>query len=87
MKIYTDSINCPYCNKKFIWKYIDDGFRPWMKGMHVTVTSHVIDKNIALCTHNIDRKTNLHYFNTRCTHCRRVVSFQCSDDIQKELSS
>ena len=87
MKTYIDTITCPYCNKKFTWKYIDDGHRPRMKRTHITVASHIIDKNISLCTHKIDNRTNLHYFNVRCIHCHEVVSFQCSEDIQKELSS
>ena len=87
MKIYTDSIKCSFCNKEFNWKYIDDGYRPWMKRPTVTVTSHIIDQNISLCTHKIDYRTNTHYFIARCTYCHAVVSFQCSEDIAKELSS
>lgn len=87
MKTYIDIFKCPYCQKNFTWKYIDDGHRPWMKGVHVTVTSHVIDKNIALCSLSRDYRTNLLYFNTQCTRCHAPVSFQCSEDIQKELSS
>lgn len=89
-KIYTGSIKCTHCNKEFQWKYIDDGFRPWMINKRktiTTVTSHVIDKNISLCTHKIDYKTNIHYFIAQCTHCRASVSFQCSEDIAQELSS
>lgn len=87
MKTYIGSIKCPFCNKDFNWKYIDDGYRSWMKGKIVTVTSHIEDKNISLCTLKIDSKTNQYYFNARCTHCHAVVSFQCSEDIKKELSS
>ena len=87
MKTYTDSIVCPHCGKEFIWKYIDDGHRPWMKGRHITITSHVIDKTISFCTHKVDYKTNSHYFIAQCTHCHEVVSFLCSEDISKELSS
>lgn len=87
MKTYTGSVKCLYCDKEFNWKYIDDGHRPWMKGRHVTITSHIIDKNISLCTHKIDYRTNNHYFIARCTHCHAVVSFPCSEDISKELTS
>ena len=90
MKVYTDSTKCTYCDKKFKWKYIDDGFRPWMlkkRERIITVTSHIEDKNISLCTHKIDSRTNIHYFIARCTHCHALVSFQCSEDITKELSS
>ena len=89
MKTYIGSIKCSFCNKEFKWKYIDDGFRPWMrkKGRVITVTSHIEDKNIALCSHRVDSKTNIHYFIGRCTHCHAVVSFPCSEDIAKELSS
>lgn len=89
MKDYTGSTQCSYCNKKFNWKYIDDGYRPWMKkrGCVVTITSHIEDKNVSLCGHTIDDKTNTHYFIARCTHCHAVVSFPCSEDISKELSS
>ena len=89
MKVYTGLIKCIHCNKEFNWKYIDDGFRPWMikRGNVISVTSHVEDKNISLCTHKIDYRTNTHYFIARCTHCRNLVSFQCSEDIARELSS
>ncbi|MBQ7914640.1 MAG: hypothetical protein IJ322_03885 [Clostridia bacterium] len=89
MKDYFGSVQCPYCNKKFNWKYTDDGYRPWMKkwGRIVTITSYVEDKNISLCRHIIDDKTNTHYFISQCTHCRAAVSFPCSEDIAKELSS
>ena len=89
MKNYTGSTQCQYCNKDFNWTYTDDGYRPWMlkSGRIVTVTSHIENKNIALCAHKIDYKTNTHYFIARCTHCHAVVSFQCSEDISKELSS
>lgn len=89
MNKYTGTIKCSFCNRKFNWIYIDDGYRPCMinKGRVVTVTSHIEDKNISLCTHKIDYKTNTHYFIGRCTHCHAEVSFQCSEDISKELSS
>ena len=89
MKDYTGSTKCSFCNKEFDWLYIDDGFRPWMrkKGRVLTITSHIEDKNISLCNHIIDNKTNAHYFIGRCTHCCAVVSFPCSEDIVQELSS
>lgn len=89
MNTYTGTIKCSSCNKEFKWKYEDDGFRPWMSKERriITVTSHIEDKNISLCNHIIDSETNNHYFIGRCTHCHAVVSFQCSEDITKELSS
>lgn len=89
MKNYTGSTQCSYCNKDFNWKYIDDGYRPWMtkRGRIVTITSHIEDRNVSLCRHIIEDKTNTHYFIAQCTHCHAVVSFPCSEDISKELSS
>ena len=90
MKVYTGTIKCTHCYKEFNWKYIDDGFRPWMlkkSKMITTVTSHIEDKNVSLCTHKIDYKTKTHYFIAQCTHCHVLVSFQCNEDIVKELLS
>ena len=83
MNTYTGKIKCTFCNKVFNWKYIDDGFRPWMrkKGRIITTTSHIEDKNISLCKHIIDSKTNIHYFIGQCTLCHAAVSFQCCEDI------
>lgn len=75
---------CPHCGKEFAWKYIDDGYRSNMTGLQVTVTSHVIDKSIALCSLIYD---GYPYLIGRCTHCHAVVEFQCNEDILKGLSS
>lgn len=87
MKVYIDTDRCPYCQKNFTWKYIDDGHRPWMKGRHTTIYSVIEDKTIALCTLIRDYKANKLYFRTRCTHCHALVSFQRNEDITKELNS
>lgn len=87
MKTYSDIMRCPHCKRNFTWKYIDDGHRFWMKRPHLTITSHIEDKSIALCTRKIDELTGVMYFNARCTHCREVVSFPCNEDMLKELTS
>ena len=86
-KEYTGSIRCTNCNKMFNWKYIDNGYRPWMKSYKSPVFSYGTDKTIAICKLIRDLRNNKIYFKTECPHCHSLISFDCNEDIAKELNS
>lgn len=85
MEKYTGSYICPYCEKKFEWEYIDNGYRKGMEPFIAAPIEAVHNPSVAQCT--ISKNGVSKVLTGYCTHCQILVEIKDTGNIPKELFS
>ncbi len=93
MKTYSDAARCVNCDNVFTWIYKSIEYRRQGNGIYASqVISYGTDEEIkrnklAICTRKILIPKREEYLVTNCPFCKYPFSFECNDDILKDLYS
>ncbi len=93
MKTFSGETNCENCNKIFTWIYKCPTYCRYGSGITASqvisygTNQYIKENNLAICKRKIKIPNKLEYFVTNCPFCYYPFSFECTDDILKDLYS